>query len=143
METEGISEVFESMFNRFGRPTNEPETNFEELQQSENLRARLLSYVLLTGGNTLVKGFDQRIASELRMLNPVGTTINVVRSLDAKLDAWRGGAMMASNFFTKSQIKDYTFSREQYLECGHHYLKEHFCSNYMYGPGVKPKLFKY
>ena len=103
------------------------------------MRARLMSYILLTGGNTKINGFDKRIECELKMLNPVGTVINVVRSFDSQLDAWRGGAMLAAKYFNKQHLKEYCFSKEQYLECGHHYLKEHFCSNYMYGPGVKPR----
>ncbi len=48
--------------------------------------------MLLAGGNTLVKNFDERIKRELTMNYPVGTKINVVRALDAELDAWRGAA---------------------------------------------------
>ena len=62
---------------------------------SSDYRQRLLSYVLLTGGNTVIKGFEERIKSELTMLNPVGMPINVVKSYDAHLDAWRGGALLA------------------------------------------------
>ena len=43
---------------------------------------RLLSNVLLTGGHTLVPGFDSRIQAELTMINPVGTPISVVRAYD-------------------------------------------------------------
>lgn len=43
----------------------------------------MLQYVLLTGGHTKVPGFDKRIEAELRMINKVGTPINVVKSYDA------------------------------------------------------------
>lgn len=99
LECEGISEIFENMLSRFGRPPREPvidaSASFKQLQSSSDMRARLMSYVLLTGGNTLVKGFDQRIEQELRMLNQVGTKINVVKAYDARLDSWRGGALFA------------------------------------------------
>ena len=49
----------------------------------------------MTGGNTLVKGFDHRIKRELTILSPVNTKINVVNSVDAELDAWRGGVLLA------------------------------------------------
>ncbi len=42
----------------------------------------MLSYILLTGGNTKIPGFDKRIEAELRMINQVGTHINVVKSYD-------------------------------------------------------------
>ena len=76
------------------------------------------------------------------MLNPVGQTINVVRAFDAQLDAWRGGALLAQTHFNKQTLNEYCFTKEQYEECGHHYLKEHFCSNYMYGPGSGNKKFR-
>jgi actin-related protein len=73
------------MLNVFGRPSKVPlyDASFEQLQQSFDMRQRLTSYVLLTGGSTLVQGFDSRIKCELRMLNPVGTKINVVKAFDA------------------------------------------------------------
>lgn len=67
------------------------------------------------------------------MLNPTNTRINVVRALDAKIDAWRGGALLADKYFKSDSIKDFTISKKEYEECGHHYLKEHVCSNYLYG----------
>lgn len=42
----------------------------------------MLAFILLTGGNTKVPGFDKRIEAELRMINAVGTPINVVKSYD-------------------------------------------------------------
>ena len=59
----------------------------------------MLSYVLLTGGNTLVPNFDNRIRQELRMLHPPEMPINVVKSFDAMLDAWKGGALLARSCF--------------------------------------------
>ena len=49
---------------------------------SKEQKQKLLKYVLLTGGNTKVPGFDKRIKSELRMMNEVSSEINVVRSYD-------------------------------------------------------------
>ena len=60
----------------------------------------MLAYIFLTGGNTKVPGFDKRIEAELRMINKVGTPINVVKSYDAQMDAWRGGAWLARNNFS-------------------------------------------
>lgn len=60
-------------------------------------RDKLLDFVLLCGGNTLVQGFDDRIKRELTMMCPSGVPIKVVRALDAELDAWRGGVMLAQD----------------------------------------------
>ena len=89
--------------------------------------------MLITGGNTLVSNFDSRVRQELRMLNPPESEINVVNSLNASLDAWRGGALLAKKCFSGSQLKEFSISRAQYEECGHHYLNEHICSNTLYG----------
>ena len=67
------------------------------------------------------------------MLNPPDMPINIVKSYDAMLDAWKGGALLAKTCFKGSQLKDYSISKAQYEECGHHYLNEHFCSNVLYG----------
>lgn len=89
LETEGITEILENMLNSFGRPTlplydaRISQTDIlQKLQASTDTRQKLLSYVLITGGNTLVQNFDKRIESELRMLNPIGTHINVVKAYD-------------------------------------------------------------
>mmetsp|Transcript_32827 Transcript_32827/g.43275 ORF Transcript_32827/g.43275 Transcript_32827/m.43275 type:complete len:105 (+) Transcript_32827:1253-1567(+) len=81
----------------------------------------------------MVPDFDTRVKQELRMLNPPEMPINVVKSFDAMLDAWRGGALLAQKCFKGSQLKDFSISKAQYEECGHHYLKEHLCSNVLYG----------
>ena len=103
LECEGVSEIFETMLNTFGRPSRVPlyDASFAALQDSQDIRSRLMSYVLVTGGNTLVNGFDHRIKCELQMLNQTGTQINVVRALDAQIDAWRGGALLAQSYFNK------------------------------------------
>lgn len=36
-------------------------------------RSKMLEYVLLSGGNTLVKGFDDRVKRELTMVCPINT----------------------------------------------------------------------
>jgi actin-related protein len=55
-----------------------------------------MQHVFLTGGNSLIPGFDTRVEKELRMMNSANMTINVVNALNARLDAWRGGAMFAN-----------------------------------------------
>ena len=112
LECEGLSEIIENMLSYFGRADarfrpNNPEDEI----LSRDYRSDMLSYVLLTGGNTLVPNFDNRIKQEFRMLNPPEMPINVVRSLDAKLDAWRGGALLARTCFSGNRLKDYSISK--------------------------------
>lgn len=77
LECEGIPEVFENLKQQLG---------------DCEARNKMLDFVLLSGGNTKVQNFDERIKRELTMNYPVNTQINVVRSFDAELDAWHGGA---------------------------------------------------
>lgn len=49
---------------------------------SKEQKIKMLSYVLLMGGNSQIQGFDKRILAELTMLNPSDTRINVVKSYD-------------------------------------------------------------
>ena len=118
LENAGLSEILENIMHTM----------------SKDQKNAILSYVHLTGGNTKVEGFDKRIESELRMMNSVGTNINVVRAYDAQLDAWRGAMCLARNYFNGNNLQEFCISKAQYEECGHHYLKEHFCSNFLYGP---------
>ena len=76
------------------------------------------------------------------MINKAGTPINVVRAYDEQLDAWRGGAWLANNYFHGRSLQDFTISKAKYEECGHHYLKEHFCSNQLYGPRLGSAAIK-
>lgn len=43
-------------------------------------KKRMLKYVLITGGNTKVKGFSERILRELRMQSDFGDPINIVHN---------------------------------------------------------------
>ncbi|KAL5691009.1 hypothetical protein EMGR_007344 [Emarellia grisea] len=88
-------------------------------------QAKLLRDVFLTGGNTLFKGFDERIRNELRSYLPVDAQLNVRRASDPVLDAWKGAAQWASG----SGLKNHCVSREEYLEKGSEYIKEHDLGN--------------
>lgn len=71
----------------------------------------MLNYVFLTGGHSQIPGFDKRIRAELVMMSRVGTSINVVKSYDAQLDAWRGGAWLARNYLTGQSFGDFTITK--------------------------------
>lgn len=124
LESEGITEILEHTLNYF--------------DGESQIRQLLLDFVLLSGGNTLTPNFDLRIKQELRMLTPVGTPINVVRALDAQLDSWKGARLFVQS--ESGRLQEYSISKAQYEECGHHYLKENLCSNYLYGQ--KPPSLK-
>lgn len=80
MECEGLNEVLDHVLSYF----------------DSSYRQKLMDFVLLSGGNTLLPNFDLRIKRELTMLNPVGTQINIVRAADAMLDSWKGARMLVN-----------------------------------------------
>lgn len=83
------------------------------------LTETVLKDVFLTGGNTLLEGFDERVRRELIAASPAGVTLNVRRAKDASLDAWRGAAgWVGTEEWTKASVL-----RGEYLEKGPEYLK--------------------
>ncbi|KLJ11798.1 hypothetical protein EMPG_13050 [Blastomyces silverae] len=90
-------------------------------------RARLLRDVFITGGNSLFKGFEERFATEFRTVLPVemGPVLNVRRAGDSTLDAWRGAAEWAGG----SEFQSAAVTRQEWLEKGADYIKEHNLGN--------------
>ncbi|KAJ6023705.1 hypothetical protein N7540_004502 [Penicillium herquei] len=88
-------------------------------------RARLLKDVFLTGGNTLFKGFEDRFRNELRGYIPIDMEFNTRHASDPVLDAWKGAAQWASGAdWGRSSV-----TRQEYLEKGSEYIKEHDLGN--------------
>ncbi|KAL4762460.1 actin-related protein ARP5 [Aspergillus foveolatus] len=88
-------------------------------------QARLLRDVFLTGGNTLFQNFDERLRNDFRACLPLEAQLTVRRASDPILDAWKGAAQWASG----SGLAKSSISREEYLEKGSEYLKEHDLGN--------------
>ena len=70
------------------------------------------------------------------MLLPTAVKPNIVRSLDAQLDAFRGGVLLAQQICSQGKLEEIAISKGPYEECGHHYLKEHTYGNVLYGLGA-------
>ncbi|KAI9802953.1 MAG: hypothetical protein M1825_002184 [Sarcosagium campestre] len=87
----------------------------------------LLKDVFLTGGNTLFKGFDDRLRAELRAVLPAGAPLRVRRAKDPLLDAWRGAARWWS--VGQEAGSAVAVTRGEYLEKGGEYIKEHNLGN--------------
>ncbi|CRG88659.1 Actin-like protein arp5 [Talaromyces islandicus] len=91
----------------------------------EEDRTRLLKDIFLTGGNTLFKGFDERLRTELRGFVPVDAKMSLRTAADPILDAWKGAAQWASG----SGLGSVSITRADYEEKGSEYLKEHDLGN--------------
>ncbi|KAJ2472958.1 Nuclear actin-protein involved in chromatin remodeling, partial [Coemansia sp. RSA 2320] len=102
-------------------------------------RASLVHNVFVTGGGfAQVSGILERLQRDIRSVVPVGTPISVRRAEDPLRDAWRGAALWCTKeaeAFSASRI-----TRQDYLELGGEYIREHGASNqyYAFPPGRSP-----
>ena len=104
----GLVEIIEGIvMSRFSEPAD---------------RSALLRDVFLTGGSTLFRGFEERLAGDLRTVLPEDATIKVRRAADPMLDAWKGAAGWWSHS-GKAERESATVSRAEYLEKGSEYVK--------------------
>ncbi|KAL7804668.1 actin-like protein [Trichoderma aethiopicum] len=88
-------------------------------------RDDFLRDIFLTGGNTLFRNFDERVRDGLRALLPAEAPLRVRRAEDALLDAWKG----AAGWVGTPAWRAAAISREEYLEKGPEYIKEHDMGN--------------
>ena len=82
-------------------------------------RNSILRDIFLTGGNTLFKGFEERLSRELRALLPIEASMRVRQASDPLTDAWKGAAQWSKEPSFKSAL----VTREEYQEKGSDYLK--------------------
>ncbi|KAF3767874.1 actin-like ATPase domain-containing protein [Cryphonectria parasitica EP155] len=88
-------------------------------------RDDFLKDIFLTGGATLFENFDERLRSGLLPLLPDGAPLKVRRAKDAVLDAWKGAACWAGG----DEWRRARITREEYLEKGSEWFKEHDLGN--------------
>ncbi|KAK5149020.1 hypothetical protein LTR04_000181, partial [Oleoguttula sp. CCFEE 6159] len=79
----------------------------------------VLRDIFLTGGNTLFRGFEERLRDELVAVLPAGTPLGVRRAQNPVADAWRGAARWAAGEGAKRAF----VSRAEWLEKGGDYIK--------------------
>ena len=82
-------------------------------------RHNVLKDVFLTGGNTLFRGFEDRLRQDLRAVLPIEAPLTVRRAKDPLLDAWKGAARWAAG----PEWKAAAITREEYAEKGAEYMK--------------------
>ncbi|KAK9454515.1 hypothetical protein V1511DRAFT_502200, partial [Dipodascopsis uninucleata] len=87
--------------------------------------ARVCKDIFLTGGYSLVKGFDDRLRNELRSLMPVNQELNIRKASDGVLDAWRG----MRKWISEDEGQASLLTRAEYEEYGPDYIKEHRLGN--------------
>ena len=79
-----------------------------------DIRKELFENIVLSGGNTLFKGFAARITKEITALAPAGVKVKVIAPPERKNSAWIGGSIIAS----LSTFPQMWISKSDYNESG-------------------------
>ncbi|KAJ2593998.1 Nuclear actin-protein involved in chromatin remodeling [Coemansia sp. RSA 1722] len=91
-------------------------------------RTELVKNVFVTGGGfAQMPGILDRLRRDIVSVVPAGTSVVVRRAADPLRDAWRGAALWCSK--EPDAFSAGCISREDYLEMGAEYLREHGASN--------------
>lgn len=86
---------------------------------------RLANGVFLTGGCAKFPGLEKRISIELLKMRPFQTPHKVFVAENPSLDAWFG----LRDLGRRSNLKEISLTKKDYLENGAEYLKIHDLSN--------------
>lgn len=89
----------------------------------EALRVGLLANVVVVGGNSLIKGFIERLEAELRALVPAQYLLGISRAEDAIKHNWLGAARFASH---PQLLKEVLVTKAEYDERGLTWLLKKF-----------------
>ena len=73
-----------------------------------------------------MKGLDERIKAAVQSYVLTGSPVQVIKSQDPMLDAWKGAASWASK---KDVLQRNSITRTYYEECGGDYIIEHGIGN--------------
>ena len=81
---------------------------------SSELRRDLWSNFVVSGGNTMLKGFCERLESSLRRRSDTPDDIHIICPDDRVKSVWRGGSLLA----TSPHFDQMCVTREYFNECG-------------------------
>ncbi|KAE8209976.1 hypothetical protein CF327_g6097 [Tilletia walkeri] len=86
------------------------------------VRERLSKNIFITGQHTLYPGFDDRLLSSIRSIQPVGTQLGLQRARDVRFDPWRGMSRWARE--CREEFRAAQVTRAEYEEKGSEWFKE-------------------
>jgi actin-related protein 5 len=92
---------------------------------------QLINDIFVTGGFALLEGLDRHIERELRAVLPSGSSLQVRKAGDVKLDAWRGAAKWMREMNLEEKTKS-LLTKKIWEECGGEYLIDHGMGNVPY-----------
>ena len=88
-----------------------------------NLRPKLFSNIVISGGNTMFECLSERLENEICNLAP-SQKIKVISHPQRKDGAWMGGSILASTYTFPQMV----VSHEQYNEAGPYNVSHfHLC----------------
>lgn len=79
----------------------------------------------MTGGNTRIPNFDERMRNSLRPILLVDSELNVIRPTDIALDSWRGMAKWSRT----NECAQALVTRAEYDQQGGEWIKPHGLGN--------------
>ena len=83
---------------------------------NEFAQKQLYSNIILSGGNTMFEGFQERLTKEIKALAPYiyKEDVNVIANTDRKLAVWKGGRILAN----LSDFEEKWITKTEYEESG-------------------------
>lgn len=91
-----------------------------------DVRARMLQNIFVTGRHTGYKGFEQRLYSSIRAIQPSSVLVKVKPASDRRFDAWKGAARWS--VAEADTFRSTAITRQDYEEKGKEWFKEHALS---------------
>ena len=91
-------------------------------------RREVCKDIFVTGGYSLLDGFNSRLETSLRAVVPVEFGVKVHSSTHRSLAAWQGAAQFWRN--ERSDWQKSRVTRQEYQEYGNDYLKDHRFSSW-------------
>lgn len=79
-----------------------------------DIRKDLSIKILISGGNSLYNGFEDRLQKELSALEPISMNMETSAPLDRKNMVWMGGSLLASH----SSFQQMWICKEEYDDFG-------------------------
>jgi len=78
-----------------------------------NIKNKLYNTVILSGGNTLFKGMDQKMKNNLEKLAPKHIEIKIRMNSNPQLSCWNGGNIISClNIFRKMLVTKNDWSEQ-------------------------------
>ncbi|SJX65564.1 related to ARP5-Actin-related protein [Sporisorium reilianum f. sp. reilianum] len=90
-----------------------------------DVRARMLQNIFVTGRHTAYRGFEERLYSSIRAIQPSSVLVKVRGARDRRFDAWKGAARWSVEAET---FRSTAMTKQEYEEKGKEWFKEHALS---------------